>query len=206
MMDVERGPQEPRSETQEFSTLLNRFSAIVGAYANSRYLEMGNYRSGDIPLNDEAKIMATHTVALTLFLIERSSFKEISNLDKSRNLGINAIGFLVSRIVPRREDEESSLPMTTGPRTEEVEKAVFNSYVLAPANSFLEDLLTKNTLPLRSTRDLYALMSKCSTVIDAIDANKDNIGLNIDRDTLDKIYEHLFKVEHPLFEGLKTLG
>ena len=150
--------------------------------------------------------MATHTVALTLFLIERSSFKEISNLDKSRNLGINAIGFLVSRIVPRREDEESSLPMTTGPRTEEVEKAVFNSYVLAPANSFLEDLLTKNTLPLRSTRDLYALMSKCSTVIDAIDANKDNIGLNIDRDTLDKIYEHLFKVEHPLFEGLKTLG
>ena len=96
--------------------------------------------------------------------------------------------------------------MTAGPRTEKDEKAVFNSYVLAPANSFLEDLLTKNTLPLRSTRDLYALMSKCSTVIDAIDANKDNIGLNIDRDTLDKIYEHLFKVEHPLFEGLKTLG
>ena len=205
MMDIERGPQEPRSETQEFSTLLNKFSAIVDAFANSRYLEMGNHYSGDIPLNDEAKIMATHTVALTLFLIERSSFKEISNLDKSRNLGINAIGFLVSRIVPRREDEESSLPMTAGPRTEKDEKAVFNSYVLAPAKRFLEVLLTKNDLSLTSTRDLYALTSKCSTVIDAIVANKDNIGLNINRDMLDKIYEHLFKVEHPLFEGLKTV-
>ena len=50
MMDVERGPQEPRSETQEFSTLLNKFSAIVDAFANSRYLELGNHYSGDIPL------------------------------------------------------------------------------------------------------------------------------------------------------------
>ena len=204
-MKIESAPQDPRSESQEFSDLLETFSIKVKSFTDSSYLETNNQNAGDIPLSDETKIMATHTVALTLFLIERSSFKDISYLDKSKNLGINIIGFLLSRIAPRTGNDDISLPMFAGPRTEEREKEVFDSYVLAPARRLLEDLPNKKSLPLTSMRDLCALMSKCDSIINAISVNKDSLGLNIDRSLLNKIHEHLFKVENPLFEVLRSV-
>ncbi len=128
-------------------------------------------------------------------ILQGGDFKDV--FLKTLGLGLN-LNFFNPLSQPKNE-----LMSSNRFRTLAEEKDVFNRYLLLPLKKVIEFLPIIKIEGANKRSGFIRLLSSSGIVIEEILRNKAEMGLKLSDDDENKLFQYLFKAEHPNFEGIK---